>query len=159
MSEETAKLKLAIRDTLFPFLEEKGFEKQFEKFSKSAKDFDFIRVYEGQVQVMAVQFDAHEKPRLVIEAADIPEEGFTNKHGVFLTKENVSIGSLFNRARLQAKQGPNSSCWFRTDGLLNNFKSNRIEACVEATIEKFPQLEEWWNSKKVGPNIHAINME
>ena len=145
-----------MKTTLTAFLENKGFHPL--DVDAETGTLDFYRDVQGKREFLAVQFEKHGRPRLVLEAGECPKDGLSMQ-GVNIPLEQVSLGNLLLRARLQPKEGQSSRAWFRADTLRDRLfpKSSFARVFSEITA-LFPQIENWFVSKTSDKNLNIIDL-
>ena len=138
---------------LRPLIEKRGFEFVEQSRAGGSLCCDFRRIVSSEWHFLCLQFAKAGQSRFVLEV------GKTSDDKDSQTLERMSIGSIPMRARLQARRGHGTHCWFRTDtitGLL--FGKPSFDQICQRVELLFPQLDEWLQSGKLGKNIQVVDL-
>jgi hypothetical protein len=145
-----------IKQSLTTFIQQQGFRSLDE--DDETGTLDFYRDQGDKRQLLSVQFDTHGRPRFILEAGECSLQG-VNYGGVWKPIDQVTVANLFLRVRLQSAQGSSTKNWFRADSLRDMFSpKNAVSRTLEEVQSSFPQLEEWFRTKKTGPNLYVLDM-
>lgn len=135
-------LREALKRRFYPFALEQGFIR-----GKATSLFvPFERVVDGKIHFFEIQWDKSHRPRFVIN------------FGERANSDHFETLPLPVSGRLQRWHGSTLRTWFQTGKpwfeRLRTFSwSYPPDEVVIHLIECFPELENWWRSKQVGPHV------
>ena len=147
MTEGQKEMLKALERKFYPFLEAKGFQKDFDPDSGNRGIFPFFKRNGNTNYFLAIHFDRH-REAFVLEVAEATVGASVKIGGnsVQVTRFNHVIRL---RARLQAGKGMLS--WFRYH---RRFSGNTTyDKTADKVIALFGEVEEWWLNKTFGPHL------
>ena len=128
-------LRAAVKGRFYPFAESRGFVREK---SHNPLFILFRRTTDTAVHVFELQWEKYGRPCFVINFGEGPS--------------GESIG------RLQPRQGAYLRHWFHIrkpwlEAIATMKRSYEPEQVVDQLIALFPELEAWWDEKRVGPHL------
>src|SRR5262249_12660010 len=148
-------LREALKARFYPYAESRGFVRA----KTSHPHFTTFRRVDGDtVRVFDVQWDKYSRPMFVLNFGEGPKEGVTlwgtHTGGAELDPLDCAEGG-----RLQRKKGPSLACWFQlnkplVEALRTMERHYTPEVVVNHLLDVFPELEEWWERRAIGPHLY-----
>lgn len=149
-------LRKEFKATLWPFFERSGFVRGkatslFAPFSRPAADV---------VHVFHVQWDKYHRPRFVINFGEVRASILAS-----LPAEELKSMELVNHSenllRLKRGRGGTMGSWFQLrkpfwTGLATLSWNYTPAEVVGQVIANFPEVEAWWKTRQIGPNIGVL---
>jgi hypothetical protein len=157
--KKTAKVELieALKNTLYPFLEAKGFRLYRDMDWFGSKDFIFLRDRLDQSDFLHLVFESHGSAMFYLSLSTGPSWVIKNLHWKFKTAEehrcvveNVRAALLYS-SRLRFYL----SGWFRPKKMLHGKLAYNKTA--QRAIELFPECEAFFENKIIGPHMQSNN--
>jgi hypothetical protein len=139
---QTTELREEVKRVFVALLLSRGFVRD----GKDSRLFwTFRRAEAGANRVISVQWEKYDRPRFVVNFS-----------------ANADTATLLGHGRLQPRPGALTWSWFRQDKplltrLFSTAKTYPAAEVVAEVVRLFPQIEEYWLSGTVGPQlrIHA----
>jgi len=117
----------------------------------------FRRINGSKLHVFEIQWD--HKPRFILNFAETAEQALdhTGQKLAFASTRPCHCAPFL---RLQRQPGGSFSCWFQLrKPLLEQLLSRRWEytpqQVVDQLLERWPQMEEWWSTKRIGKHVNG----
>ena len=129
----------ALKETVIPFLRQRGFKGSLPHFRRPNPD---------SIDLLTFQFDRH-GGGFVVEIAKCSPDGYTRHFGTHCSPAKVSAWDLppDSRYRIQPRGDGSADNWFRYDkspGFLNRDIYTRLANQVVLLIDT--EAEDWWRN-------------
>jgi len=152
----TTALRRELKESFYPVALSAGFELDT---SLQPELTVFRRIQNAKLEVFDIQWDSHRKPRFIINFAETVDQA-TDHGGQRLPFSATCTYHCRPTLRLQRQRGGSFSCWFQLRRpLLEQIASMRREyspqQVVAQLLERWPQMEDWWSTKLIGPHLNA----
>ena len=160
MKSPSIELRLAVKRLLIPHILAMGFQPDERPIWKDDpyghQQRRFLRPHEEILELLEIQFDKHGRGAFVINLGSVPRSG-VECYGKHYSQETTALMHLQEKARLYASKAWRMR-WFGFPlikvPLIRNPSGERI---VEMALELFPQINDWFGSGIVGPNVRVTN--
>ena len=101
------------------------------------------------VQVVSIQFDKRQRPRVTVNFHEEPPEGIS----ILTARSPFTL----SQGRLTPRPGGFTRSWFRADPpfwlRLLGVRSTTEKKAVTELLDLFGEVEEWFKTKSVGPHL------
>lgn len=151
----TTQLRQELKRRFYPVALDAGFKLDT---SLQPEMIVFRRTSNSRLHVFDIQWDSHRKPRFIVNFAEALEH-VSDTSGRKL--EFASTCSYHCRPilRLQRRRGGSFSCWFQLrkpllEQVLSFHREYTPGQVVDQLIDRWPQMEEWWNTKCIGQHVN-----
>ena len=119
----------------------------------------FRRINGTKLHVFDIQWDSHRKSRFVINFAETAEQALDHT-GQKLAFASTCAFHCRPCLRLQRRRGGSFSCWFQLrkpllEQLLSMRREYTPQQVVDQLLERWPQMEEWWSTKRIGIHVNG----
>jgi hypothetical protein len=157
--KKSAKAELieALKNTLYPFLEARGFRLYRDKDWFGSKDFIFLRDRLDQSDLLDLNFETHGSAMFYLSLRTGPSLVIKNLYRKFKTAEEHRCivknmrGALLYSSRFRFYL----SGWFRPKKLLHGKQA--YEKTAQRVIELFPECEAFFEGRILGPHMQSNN--
>jgi hypothetical protein len=151
---EATALQTALETRFFPHVESIGFIRDKPKESRI---ISFRRRTDSAMQLFAVLWERHGRPRFIVQFAEAPLAGIDSR-GEHVPAEDVLPGNV---ALLRGWINPAlGSRWFASVRPLWRRllwgQRNDSDRVVELLLALFPEVTEWWKTKTEGPHLKVF---
>ena len=153
----TTSLRRAIKKAFVPHVREKGFLPDM----RDAPQFlTFRRVTPEAVHVFDIQWEKYGRPRFVLNFGKCSAKGVICR-GVDVLPGDVCPVHTPTCGRLAPGRRATTGGWFRQDRpllarLFSSAKLHSPEVVVSQLIALFAEVEDFWESEKMGPHIRLL---
>jgi len=142
MKSTRTQLEGDIKNNLVGFIFKQGFSKKNSHLNQDGFLIEFMRNRGDYIDILDIQLDRHERPKFIINAGKIPQDGIYNRYSYKITKDNLNTGSLDVFIRLVKRRKS-----FLDFGVSHWFDD------VNQAKAAFPQLLNWLENDEIGENI------
>ena len=147
-------LRRVVTDRLYPFAESRGFVRARMRHSLYTT---FSRVDRDALHVFEVQWAKYGAASFVLNFGECPATGVDMVDIGHVDRADVRPGYCSLNGRLQTTRGPLG--WFRLrrpflEAVLSFERWYLAEQVVQRAIDWFPEIEDWWADKRVGPHLY-----
>jgi len=157
--KKTAKGELieALKKTLYPFLEARGFNLYRDKGWSGSKDFMFLRDRLDQSDLLGLKFEKFGSAMFYLSLRTGPSRVIKDTFKKANTSEEYRIivenmrGAVLYSSRFRFYL----SGWFRPKNLLHGKQA--YDKTAQRVIELFPECEAFFENKIIGPHMQSNN--
>ena len=123
---------------------------------KLAFPFGLMKRKKGKmVEMIKIQLDRRGAPKFVINFGVIPPEGVTIR-GKHFSQNDCRVAEALVFCRLYPSRWLGPYGWFSPSFFSFAFNiESKIENMVEDAIKLYPEIENWFKSKVVGPHVRC----
>lgn len=154
----TTDLRRELKKRFYPFVAKHGFQIDT---THSPFSIDFRRITAEGINVFDLRWEKYGRPRFVVNF------GHCSASGVIHFGEEVPPGKVLSymgssSGRLQPKKGSGTGSWFRQDRsffyrVVLRQQPRPAAEVVDELLSLFPELEEWFHHRHLGPHIVIMN--
>jgi hypothetical protein len=153
--DQSLTLRAVLEARFFPYVESVGFIRDKRK---EPRIVCFRRWTDSTMQIFALVWEKHGRPRFVIQFAEAPLAGIDSR-GEHVLAEDVLPGN-FGLLRGWLNPSP-GTMWFRLDDQplwrrLISRQRNDPNQVVDLLLKLFSEVTEWWEKKTKGPHLEVF---
>jgi hypothetical protein len=153
----TTALRAALRQSLFPVLEHRGFV-----IDKSGQPLftTFRRRVGDDVHVIDLQWDKYGRPNFVLNFGKAPAQGIV-RQGQPVPADKAEVFDCQPRLRLQRARGRTTASWYRLrrpwlEQIVRWSRDRNPDEVVGDVVAHLQELEAWYRDGIKGPHVKRI---
>jgi hypothetical protein len=157
---KTTDLRRELKNRFYPFAAEHGFQIDM---AHSPFSVEFRRVTAERTDVFDLQWEKYGRPRFVVNF------GHCSKSDAVHLDEEVTPDMTLScdastSGRLKPRKGSGTNAWFRQDRsffrrVVLRHQPRPAAHVVDELLSLFPELEGWFQHKRVGPHMVILSYE